>query len=99
MPADTRQGKHWIVTYQTTEQANECFDEMELSYWSNKDIIYSKGQLEKGQTGNWHWQFVVCFQRKVRLFRLQQVFPGGHFELTRSEAAHEYVWKDDTSQG
>lgn len=95
------QGKYWIITYGTTATAHEDFDEMPLSWWNDRGIVYTKGQLELGDTTDYyHWQFVVCFGKKVRLGRLQTIFGANrHFELTRSEQANEYVHLDETSQG
>lgn len=59
---------------------------------------YIRGQLEQGaEDGYLHWQIVVAFQRKVRLRAVREVFGPFHAELTRSDAARDYVWKDDTS--
>lgn len=62
--------------------------------------VYIGGQLERGeQNGYLHWQLQIVFQRKVRLGRLKELFgddAGTHFELTKSEAAREYVFKEDT---
>jgi len=39
---------------------------------------------------------VASFPKNVRLAAVRNVFGPFHAELTRSEAAIEYVWKDDT---
>lgn len=47
--------------------------------------------------GYHHWQLVVGFKRAVRLTAVKQHFSNStHCEPTRSEAANEYVWKEDT---
>lgn len=39
-------------------------------------------------------------KNKVSLSALKKVFPNnGHYELTRSSSAEQYVWKDETSLG
>lgn len=48
-------------------------------------------------TGYLHWQIVVHFTKKVRRRAVINVFGPFHAEPTRSDAAEEYVWKDDTS--
>jgi len=95
------QGKYWLITYKATNNANEDFDKMGLDWWESRDIIWSRGQLESGEhTGYTHWQFVVCFAKKVRMGRLVQIFgQGHHYELTICDKANEYVEKDDTSLG
>lgn len=58
-----------------------------------------RGQLEEGNnTGFRHWQLVVAFRRSIRLSGVKSLFgPTAHAEPTRSEAAADYVWKDDTA--
>jgi len=56
-----------------------------------------KGQLEVGEGGYLHWQLFICFSQKKSLSGLQELFGReGHWELSRSSAASEYVWKEDT---
>jgi len=54
---------------------------------------YIKGQLEEGEGGFVHWQVIVHFKRSVRPNCVRETFGDFHHELTRSEAAEEYVWK------
>lgn len=45
-----------------------------------------------------HWQVLVIFKKKIRLAGVKRVFGDyAHCEPSRSAAADEYVWKDDTS--
>jgi len=60
-------------------------------------VAYSKGQLEVGAGGFLHWQLIVVFERSVRLGAVREIYGPVHAELTRSEAAMEYVWKEETS--
>lgn len=63
-------------------------------------IVYMKGQAERGEGGFEHWQFVVVTHRKCRASAVKRKFgQSAHVEVTRSAAANEYVWKDDTSMG
>lgn len=56
-----------------------------------------RGQLETGQQdGYLHWQLCVGFRRSVRLSAVRQCFGPYHAEPTRSQAASDYVWKDET---
>ena len=59
---------------------------------------YIKGQLETGSdTGYLHWQVLVHFEKKATLAKVKSVFGTEcHAELSRSEAANDYVWKEDT---
>lgn len=62
-------------------------------------ISYVRGQLEQGgSTGYRHWQILVTFKRAVRLRAVKSAFcTEAHAEPSRSAAADEYVWKDDTA--
>lgn len=60
---------------------------------------YIKGQLERGNAGGYlHWQLLVGLERKGSLRTVKEIFGDGiHAELSRSSAASEYVWKEDTA--
>lgn len=60
---------------------------------------YIKGQLEEGSnTGYMHWQLVVYFSKKQTLHYVKLIFGDSvHAEATKSAAAEEYVWKEDTA--
>lgn len=61
-------------------------------------VIYVKGQQERGvETDYLHWQLVVTFNTQVRLPHVKRIFGTCHAEPSRSKAADEYVWKDDTA--
>jgi len=49
------------------------------------------------ESGYVHWQILVAFTRKLRLGGVCGIFGKFHAEPTRSAAANEYVWKDDTA--
>lgn len=61
---------------------------------------YIRGQPELGATGYRHWQVLVAFTQKKSLAAVVRCFNGiGHWELSRSQAADSYVWKEDTRDG
>lgn len=62
-------------------------------------VKYIKGQLETGNTtGYLHWQVLVQMEKKCTLTYIKSIFGDGiNYQLSRSSAADEYVWKDDTS--
>jgi hypothetical protein len=62
------------------------------------DVQYIRGQLEYGgSSGYLHWQVMVAFKKKVTCAKVKEVFGRTtHVEISRSEAANEYVWKEDT---
>lgn len=65
------------------------------------NVSYIKGQLEQGtDTGYIHWQVLVHFSRKVTCAKVKEVFGTScHVEITRSDAANDYVWKEDSRVG
>lgn len=64
-------------------------------------LKWIKGQLERGESGFEHWQIIFAVRTKTSLTGVKKIFgiTGAHFELTRSEKAEAYCWKDDTSIG
>lgn len=93
------QGKYWLITDFNVD--NNDYDLYNDVVWGAKGICWSKGQLEMcNTTQHLHWQFVVCFNKKVRLGGVKAVLGQTvHAELSRSSAANDYVCKDETSQG
>lgn len=60
-------------------------------------IQYCRGQQEIGESGYHHWQLVAYTDRKCTVTAVRRIFGGtAHVEPTRSAAALEYVWKEDT---
>lgn len=56
-----------------------------------------RGQLELAASGFLHWQIIVAFSSRQRLRGVKSVFGSTcHAELSRSAAAVDYVWKEDT---
>jgi len=59
---------------------------------------YVRGQLELASSGFLHWQMVVILNTPQRRTFVKSLFGDEvHAEPTRSSAALEYVWKDETS--
>ena len=81
------QGRYWIGTTSATD----------FTFPSPlpRGCVYAKGQQESGEGGFLHWQWIVLFDKPVRLSVVRSLF-SGHWELTRSDAALSYVWKEDT---
>lgn len=82
-------GRYWFATW-------SC----EVSPWEEpvlpSGVSWIRGQREIGEGGFEHWQLVIYYKSKVRLGAVKKAFPGAHLELTRSESAEDYVWKEDT---
>lgn len=89
MPNVTAQGKYWILT----------IPQHQFTPYLPAGCEWIRGQLEiGGDTQYVHWQLVVGFKRKLRLGGVKRIFgDSAHAELTRSAAAEDYVWKDDTA--
>lgn len=101
MPQVYPKAKYWILT----------IPHPHFTPFLPPGISYIKGQLERGEgngvtsegsvvepnQGFLHWQVVALFDKQVRLQSVRQVFGDAHAEPTRSEAAMDYVWKEDTS--
>lgn len=85
----SRSGKHWICTIPETD-------------WTPPVALpggldYLRGQLEVGEGGFRHYQVYAILAAKTTLARAKNYFcVSAHLELTRSEAARDYVWKEDT---
>ncbi|KAI3632021.1 hypothetical protein MIR68_009857 [Amoeboaphelidium protococcarum] len=61
------------------------------------ELVYLKGQQEVGEGGYHHWQIMAQFNKKVTLTKAKSFFPNqSHLEQSRSQAADDYVWKEDT---
>lgn len=83
-----RQAKFWIITLSYAV----CPQEPQLS----ANVVWLKGQREIGEGGFEHWQFVCSLHKKGSVHTLQGLWPGCHAEATRSDAADEYVHKEDS---
>jgi len=84
------QGRYWMLTI----PEGSFNSESEL----HRDIAYIKGQKETGETtGYVHWQLMAIAKRKISLRTIKLIFgQQAHAELTRSEHAEAYVWKEST---
>jgi len=84
------QGQYWMLTIPFQQ----------FTPYLPPDVAYTKGQLEqgKGEFKYLHWQIIVYFAKRVYSTRVKDIYGDGiHVELTKSTAAEQYVWKDDTS--
>lgn len=92
-----RQGIFWLLTVPIPNDSCESVENGNLP----RDVVWTKGQREKGENNGYeHYQFVVAFRTKKSIRRLQELFGRGiHAELSRSEAANEYVCKESTRAG
>lgn len=86
-----RQGVYWLLT----------IPENDFEPYHPEEAAYIKGQRERGNdTGYVHWQILVVLRRKGSLSAVKRIFGAScHAELSRSAAANEYVWKEDSRIG
>lgn len=89
LPLQRRQGIFWILTLSCALS--------DVAPTLRPNISWIRGQREIGEGGFEHWQFVLGLSSKGSIRTIQGLFPGAHAELTRSDAALSYVWKDDTA--
>ena len=58
---------------------------------------YTRGQLEQGELMETnHFQFVTFLKDNKRLTALKKINPKIHWSPSKSEAANDYVWKEET---
>lgn len=90
MSNSRRQGRYWLLTIPR--------DDFQPWDTLKEGVAYLRGQREIGHDTNYHhWQLLVALTKKGSLSAIKKIFGDScHAELTRSEAAYEYVWKEDT---
>lgn len=81
-----RQGIYWLLTIPHSG----------FTPYPVPGTVWCRGQLELAESGFLHWQILVAFARKVSLRGVRATFGDYHAELTFSERAEDYVWKEDT---
>lgn len=85
----TPQGRYWLITLSCAHHPEQPT--------LKTPLVYMKGQKEVGEGGFEHWQILVVASKRVSRNQVKQVLhETAHVELSRSEAADEYVWKEDT---
>lgn len=90
MPAP--QGRYFLSTVPRSDV------DFLVGYTLPPEIAYIKGQAEIGEsTGYEHWQVLLVTNQKTTRTGVRRLLGGrAHVELSRSAAADEYVWKEDT---
>lgn len=85
-----RQGVCWIATIP--------FASFSPDNWvlPRDHVVYIRGQQEIGAGGFHHWQILIWLSKKKSLAAMRLLFGNVHMEVTRSVAAEDYVWKEDT---
>lgn len=84
----TQQGIYWIGTLAWHT----------YTPWPQREFAWQRGQLELSESGFLHWQICIAFAKKGTLAGLKRCFgEQGHWELVKSRAAADYVWKEETA--
>lgn len=93
--APQQQARYWLLTINDNDSGESWTPPTNLP----EGIQWLRGQKEVGSdTGRPHWQLFVSFKRAVRLAAIKKSFGARvHAEPSRSTAAEEYVFKDDTA--
>lgn len=83
-----RQGRYWLLTIPDPDNLYEPT--------LHDSMSYIRGQQELSEGGYRHYQVLVAFTKKTSLRGVRAIFGDVHAELGRSDAARQYVWKEDT---
>ena len=86
--------RYWVFTWNTE-------DELDLDgfHWElNERLQYIIYQLEKGESGNRHYQGYIEFNERLRFSTVKVLLPGAHFQVRRGtqDQAIAYASKEDT---
>lgn len=93
-----RQANYWMGTKKfDNEMDMTVMYELNSVESGNGCITYLKGQQELPELGYHHWQFLVHVSPKKSLSQMKEVDRTVHWEPTRSDAAEDYVWKEESS--
>lgn len=94
-----QQARYWLLTINDSDNGDSWVPPTQLGEGIWSGIGWLRGQKESGSnTGREHWQLFVSFKRAVRLAAVRKCFGTRvHAEPSRSEAAEDYVFKDDTA--
>lgn len=85
----TPQARYWLLTIPVVHHPSEP----KLA----GSLVYLKGQQEIGEQGLHHWQLLAIFEKPLRRAAVKRHFcDQAHCEESRSAAANDYVWKEDT---
>nr|QTE03365.1 MAG: replication-associated protein [Fringilla montifringilla CRESS-DNA-virus sp.] len=78
--------RYWILT----------IPHHEFTPYLPPGAAFITGQLELGESGYLHWQFVILFETQVRLSAVRKLLGPWHAEPTKSVLAEAYCHKEAT---
>lgn len=83
-----RQARYWLLTIR--EADFDPYTPVQVA------VLYIRGQLETGtENGFRHWQLYL-HTKVTSVKTIKKIYPTAHIEMSRSKAAEEYVWKEET---
>lgn len=99
------ESKYWVFTYNAndnvegnyTEAWPKDIEEHKTGKGATVKVTCSLGQEERGDSGNYHLQGYVEFEKKIKLSTLKNNFSSRiHWEIRKGSAedAWHYCWKD-----
>lgn len=104
MPATYPKAKYWLLTIRHQDflpylppGLNYIKGQLERGEGSRSEEHGSMVESTVSDQGYLHWQVLAVFAKQVRLQSVRAVFGDAHAEPTKSEAANDYVWKEETS--
>lgn len=84
---EPRQGMYWLCT-----APHHTFTPYHLPFCN-----WLLGQLEIGEGGYLHWQFVIGLKKKMSVVALKRLFmPEVHFKYSTNAGANDYCLKEET---
>lgn len=89
------QKRYWLLTIRFEVWNPPAEEQLQELY---PGIAYLKGQQEVGEGGFRHWQVIAAYRKPQRLSSIKAHFGNTvHAEPSRSKAADDYVWKEETA--
>lgn len=77
----------WSITWNIDESKKDEYPDEGSPLFSNDLFKYMVYQLERGQSGNLHFQGYVSMKRNYRLAGMKKLMPGAHLEPARDHDA------------
>lgn len=93
------QARYWLLTINDSDDGISWVPPADLNSECWQHVQWLRGQKEVGTgTGRPHWQLFCAFKAKKRLAFVRECFGTRvHAEPSRSSAAEDYVFKDETA--
>lgn len=90
------QARYWLGTIHSGHLSSGTVESWTPPTVLPPGVLWLRGQKEVGEGGTLHIQLFASFRKKTRLNSVKEAIGNGHWEPSRSQAAEDYVWKEDT---